>query len=132
MLNFKKIGALAVVSTLVLTGCGKKTVTCSATQEDGGEKMTTEVVGTLKSNKIDSVKAKITFEKEETAKTYCSFLGLASTADDGSKIDIKCDGKSITISNYEKLDSSDKIIGLTKDEFISKMKESGGDKVSCK
>ena len=133
MNNLKKFGALAFVSALVLTGCGKKdTVTCTAETTEAGEKLKTEIVGTLKDGKISSVKAKMTFEKEDSAKTYCGLLGLVSASEDGAKVDVKCDKKTITISNYDKLDSDSKVIGLTKDEFINEMKSSASAEVTCK
>lgn len=123
----KKFGAFLFVSTLLLTGCGQKKVTCSATMEEGGKKVTTEVNANLKNDKVDSVSAKMTFDDESTAQETCGLLKLASSmsSDDSKKIDYKCDGKTITINNYNLLSEDDnKMVGLTKEEFIDQMKKS--------
>ena len=137
----KKFGAFLFVSTLLLTGCGKNNkVTCSGTQEEGGKKFTTEITATLKDDKVNSLSSKMTFGDEESAKEYCGMLALASsfTSNENEKIDYKCDGKSVTINNFENLvsdDDDDKIIGLTKQEFIDEMTKSAkeeGTEITCK
>lgn len=136
----KKFGAFLFVSTLLLTGCGKSNankVTCTATVEEDGKKVTTEVIADLKDNKVSDVSAKMTFEDEESAKETCSMLAFVSALgqDEGKKLDYKCDGKTISINNYDELsDDGDKVTGLTKDEFIDSMKKSAASEndVTCK
>ena len=52
----KKYFLFAVVALLLLTGCGKKQVVCSATEEEGGVKVTESIIGELdSSDKITKV-----------------------------------------------------------------------------
>lgn len=135
----KKFGAFLFVSTLFLTGCGKDNkVTCSMTIEEDGVKITSEVIATLKDDKVDNATAKMSFSDEKAAKEYCDIFALASSfsTDDSTKLDYNCDGKNITINNYEALVAEDgKISGLTKQEFIDKMKKTASDdkmEITCK
>ena len=109
---------------LFLTGCGSSNkVTCTATQEEDGKKMSAEIVATLDGDKVKSVAATLEFDSEETASQYYGFISLANAfaEEGGEKIDAKLDGKKIVVNNYEKMSEQGEIAGLTKDEFIKKM-----------
>lgn len=135
----KKLGALLIVGTLLLTGCGKK-VTCSGDVKSSTGNYKQEVTATLKNDKVSKVTGKMTFEDESTAKTMCSWIELANNmeTDESKKVNYKCSGKTITINNYDKLaedeDGSNKVIGLTKDEFIKLIKENADEdtEITCK
>ena len=134
----KKLGALLIVGTLFLTGCGNKVV-CSSTVKDGEESYKVKITANMKSNKVSSVDGEMTFESEASAEKMCSMLNLVNSfsSDEEKKLDFKCKGKKITIKNYDKLesdDAEDKLVGLTKDEFIKKMTEGSDEesKVTCK
>lgn len=133
MSNLKKLGAFAFVSALILTGCGKKTVVCTQEENEGGEKTKLQIIGNLKSNKVDSVTVKYTFEKEESAQSYCSLMKLAQS--EMGDVKIECKNNVITISNYEKAEPDLKLTGTTKDEFIDAVKKAAKDdnsEVTCK
>ena len=93
----------------------------------------------MKNNKVSSVNAEMNFDSEDTAKQTCSTLELMNSfnTDESKKLDFKCKGKKITIKDYDKFGSDkeeDKLVGLTKDEFIKKMTEGSDEdsKVTCK
>ena len=133
----KKLGALLIVGTLLLTGCGNKVV-CSSTVKDGDKTAKIKITANMKNNKVSSVNAEMNFDSEDTAKQTCSSLELINSfnTDESKKLDFKCKGKKITIKDYDKLgsDDEDKLVGLTKDEFIKKMTENSDEesKVTCK
>ena len=119
----KKYLFLIPVLLLVLTGCGKKQVVCTAKVDEGGQKFEGKIVGTLKDDKIDSVSVSMKFDDEETAKQMCSLFELANSfaEKEEDKVDFKCKGKEITLNSLEAMDSSlddTKLIGITADEFI--------------
>lgn len=135
----KKLGAFLVVGTLLLTGCGGKKVVCTSEVKDvtGSYKM--NITANLKDNKVSKLSAEMKFEDDNAAEQMCSMLKAFSSLIEGNeKLDYKCNGKKITVNNYNLLvdsdDDSDKVIGITKDEFIKKMEESSTDeeKVTCK
>ena len=118
----KKYLFLIPVLLLVLTGCGKKQVVCSAKVDEGGQKYEAKITGTLKDDKIDSVSVSMKFDDEETAKQMCSLFELANNfaEKEEDKVDFKCKGKEITLNSFDALfDAEDtKVIGLTSDEFV--------------
>lgn len=139
----KKFGAFLFVSTLLLTGCGankaaENKVTCSSTVVEDGKKVTTDVNAELKDGKVSSVTATMSFDDEATAKESCELLAFVSSLSEqsGVKLDYKCDGKSIVINNYDALtEEEDKLVGLTKDEFIEKLKKQATEEeteITCK
>lgn len=134
----KKLGALLIVGTLFLTGCGGNKVVCSSTIKEDGHTYGMKITAKMKDNKVSSIDAEMNFDTEDSANEMCSTLALINgfTSNDNEKLDYKCSGKKITIKNYEKLASSDddKLVGLTKDEFVKTMTEdtSEDNKVTCK
>ena len=131
--------SLCVFSLVVVTGCGggsKKQVTCTAKMSEDGMNMTVSIIADLdKDDKVTAVKEEMDLGDKTTAETYCNLYKLFVTDDSGMKID--CSGSKIIISNLETLDMDDeggeKIIGISKDEFISKAKANTGEtEVTCK
>ena len=147
----KYFGIVAgVLSLLLLTGCGSKNqLKCTADFEEDGHKYSAEIVAELDSEeKVKDVDAIYTFNSSEEAdKFYSSYQMMINFAkqfaeDDQEvpEIDIKKDGKKITISNFAALESmnSDEIeespIGMKKEDFIKKLESSAEDNVkwTCK
>ena len=59
----------------------------------------------------------------------CALFEMANgLAEDGKKIDIKCDGKSLTLGNYLQMQDNEKA-EYTEDEFIKLMED---EKLTCK
>lgn len=126
----KKLFGLSLISLLVLTGCGSSnSLTCTGSAEENGQKVEMELKADFdKDDKLESVKATMTFDDEETAKQMCSLFELANgAAEDDQKIDYECSGKKVTIKGYEKMLEME---GTTKEEFKKEM-ESEED-VTCK
>jgi len=124
----KKYFLIAVVGVLLLTGCGKSNqVVCSASLEEGGLSMKVALVGTLENDKISKVAYEYEFKDSATAEQYCSLIKL-------SYPDAQCSGSKITIPDATGMletGTDKKVIGMTKDEFISFAKaDSTG--VTCK
>lgn len=151
MKNKFLLGTVAGLSCLTfLTGCGsKKNVTCTADFEEDGHKYVGEIIAELDDNdKIKDASVSMNFEKEEDAtqmynsyKMILSFAeGMAEEGDaEVPKIDIKQNGKKVTISNFaelSKIQSEDEdntnIIGMKKDEFIKTIEAREDAKWSCK
>ena len=125
----KKYFLIAGVALLLLTGCGKKQVVCTMTEEEGGQKATASIIGELdSSDKITKVSYEMEFSDATYAEQYCALVKLAAP-------DAKCNGKKIVIddatSMLEEDDSDKKLVGMTKDEFITYAKSSSSE-VTCK
>lgn len=131
----RKFAFLFVVGLFLLSGCGSKgnQVVCTGTQEEDGQKVEMKVVADLKDDKVSAVSATMKLDSEEMAQTLCGFLGLANSMaeSDSDKIDYDCDGKEIRIKNFDAMESSedDKMVGLTKADFIKAMEE---EELKCK
>ena len=143
---------VGVLSLLLVTGCGgsKNQVKCTAEIEQDGKKYKAEIIAQLDDNsKVKDASMTMTFDSEEEAAQSYSMMqmviGIAkSFAEEGKEIpeiDIKLDGKSLTISNYAAFaeissdeEEQQKLIGLTKDEFINKIKSETSEESdwSCK
>lgn len=111
---------------LLLTGCGSKTVTCTAKVEEEGKKYEAKIIGNLKGDKVESGKMELIFDNKEEAEQTCNLMtALMALASEEEKIDIKCDGKKMTVNSldFDSDDEEDKLVGKTKDEFISVIKE---------
>ena len=116
-----------------ITGYGHK-VTCTAKITEDGKQYEAKITANLKNNKVDSGKMELVFDSKEEGEQYCNLIkAFMSLASEEEKVDIKCDGKKMTIDSldFDSGDESDTVIGKTKDEFISKMKEQYPD-VVCK
>ena len=123
----KKYFLIAVVALLLLTGCGKKQVVCSADMEESGVSMKVSLIGELDSaDKITKVSYEYEFSDSTTADQYCALIKLAYS-------DATCSGKKITIADATSLleEDGEKVVGMTKDEFITKAK-SESSQVTCK
>ena len=124
----------------LLTGCGSTTdkVVCKVSEEAGELTMAAEVTATLNDDKVESVTAEITFNSENTAASYYNILmGREEATEEESKLKAKLDGNKITIENFEYTIEKNndeegsigiKIIGESKDNFISIMES---DQYSC-
>lgn len=139
---------LICCSLLLLSGCGSSNensksenkVICSTEVEEVGEMtMHTEVVATLKNDKVSSVVATLTFDSDDTASMYYSFLSLYdSYLENGASLDMQQNKNKIIIQNFQYMieeGSNDgetldiKIIGETKENYISIMEK---EQFSCK
>ena len=124
----KKYFLIAVVSILLLTGCGKNSqVVCSAELEEGGLYMKVSLVGTLEKDKISKVAYEYEFKDSSTVEQNCKLIQQMYP-------DAKCSGKKITIPDATGMlanGNDRKIIGMTRDEFISFAKSDSMD-VTCK
>ena len=129
--------AFCALLLLVVTGCGNKNqVVCTASINEAGMNIKAEVTGELdKDNKIASVIVSYDLGSKETANQYCQLFKLSENADKGIKVN--CSGSKVTIEGLASMDmdsKEDKVIGLTKDEFIKKATETeeAGVKFTCK
>lgn len=121
--------ALLGLSMVMLTGCGKNQITCTGSEEQDGQKIELKVTATPKDGKVTEAEATMTFENEDTAKQMCALFEMANGfAEDRKKIDIKCDGKSLTVGNYLQMQDNEKT-EYTEDEFIKLMED---EKLTCK
>ena len=126
----KKFAILFVVGLFLVSGCGKKNqVTCTAAQEEEGQKYTMTLTADIKDDKVSGVSAKMDFDNEDTAKSFCGILGLVNSMaeDENSKVNYDCGKKSITIKNYENLAESEgeEVTNISKEEFIKELEEEG-------
>ena len=132
----KKGIVFLVAALFLLGGCGKNEVVCSGKVEEDGKTYEVKVTGTLKDDKIASVKASMVFGDKETTDQFCSIMSLINSfaEDDSKKVDYKCDGTTITIENYQNMADSDEEspIGKTKEEFIELMTKDSDEQVTCK
>ena len=123
----KKYFLIAVVGLLLLTGCGKNQVVCSADLSESGVSMKISLVGDLDGDKITKVSYEYEFKDSATAEQYCSLVKLTYA-------NAQCSGSKITIPDAasmleEQMDQ--KVVGMTKAEFIEfAQKDSTG--VTCK
>lgn len=126
----KKLFGLSLISLLVLTGCGSSnSLTCTGSAEENGQKVEMELKANFdKDDKLESAKATMTFDDEETAEQMCKLFEMANGAvEDDQKIDYECNGKKVTIDGYEKMLEMKEI---TKDEFKKEMESDEG--ITCK
>lgn len=134
----KKYLLVVFGALLLVTGCGKKNqVVCTASMSEGGMNMEAEVVGELdKDNKISSVTVTYDLKDKSTADSYCSLFKMATNSEKG--VSVECSGTKVIMKGLEGLDTDsdeeDKVIGLTKEEFIKKATETEeeGVKFTCK
>lgn len=123
----KKLLSVVLLALLlvVVTGCGKNQVKCTASTSEGGVNVTAEVIADLdKDDKVTSATIVYDFGDKDTATTYCGFLKLAEDSEKGITVD--CSGSKITIKGYEKLDAEEGeagYTGVTKAEFVKAMEE---------
>lgn len=118
----KRVAILGLTGLFLLTGCGKNKVTCKANDKVQGSKVSIKVTANLDSKKIESISAVMKFDDKKVASSYCSTLKFYA----GDSL--KCDGKKITIENYDKVNTGN-MVGKTKKEFKDYMEKAG---YSCK
>ena len=123
----------AVLSLVLVTGCGSKNqVVCSGKVDDGDDSYEAKMVANLKDGKVSDGYIEMTYNDKKTVETMCKALDFTNSMakDDKDKVDFKCNGKTIRINTLE-MDEDDKYVGLSKDEFIKKA-SGGSANVTCK
>lgn len=129
----KKYLLIVMCAILLLTvGCGKKNqVKCSGTQNEGGISLKASVIADFdQENKLTDATAEYDLSDKEAADQYCSLFKLMENAEKG--VSVSCSGTKVTIKGFANIDDDEeeeKIIGLTKEEFIKTMEE---EKLTCK
>ena len=134
---------VSVFGLVLLTGCGggsSNKVTCTADLKEGDTKYgTAEIIAELDgSDKVKSATMTMNIDDEKMAQqVYGMFTLMNSFAEnDSQKIDAKLDGKKITIKNLEAYmsqnESGEKLIGMSKADFIKAMEEDESMKTVCK
>ena len=122
---------LCMVLLFAVTGCGKKQVKCSRSFTEDGMTMTGEVIADLDgSDKITDVTIVYDIGDQKTADAYCGLMKLGIDESKGQSV--SCSGTKITIKgldSFEETEDSEKIIGITKDEFVKLAEE---DEFTCK
>lgn len=135
---------VSVFGLTLLTGCGgsSKKVTCTAKIESSGDSAggSAEIVAELDdSDKVKGVSATMKFESEEEASQAYGMMSFVNAMieqqGEGDKIDVKLDGKTLTINNFDAyagMDSEEKLIGMSKEDFIKAMEADEEMKATCK
>ena len=123
-------GILVILIAIFISGCSNNKIICSGSELNTSYGMNIKVYATLKSNKINSLKAIMNFSSEEKYKELCSFLEKFNSIKE-DKIDYKCENNKIEINNYDLIINLDgkNIKELTKKEFKEIMKI---ENLSCK
>ena len=130
--------SLIAIAALLLVGCGgggsKNTVTCTASQSEGGINMKAEVVAEFdSSDKLTDATVTYDLGDSTVANQYCSLFKLMEDEEKGVKV--TCSGTKVTMTGFAQLDSTDEdeaAIGMSKEDFIKKMEESTDAAYSCK
>ena len=134
----KKFSLIALCALLlVVTGCGggsKNKVVCTASEEQGGIKMTAEVVAEFdSSDKLEDATVTYDLGDSTVAEQYCSLFKLMEDSENG--VAVKCSGTKVVITGYANLASDDDeedVVGMSKDEFIKKIEASDDASFTCK
>lgn len=125
---------LGLCCTLVLTGCGGKTLTCTMSEKENGMEMKQKVALTFKDDKNVKGKMEVSIKVDEESKEYLDLMkGMLDAAfeeyeEAGLKVDSKLKDTSLEISvEYdvdkltdelkEDLDYSDTTYEETKKDF---------------
>lgn len=135
----KKVFYLAIVifGTMILTGCGdtKNVYSCFVETDQGNITVKETIEAVLDSN--DKVKTiNLIIESNDTQyadEAYNVYKSYNDGLDEDNKIDLLREDNKITIKKAENFleDESNKLIGISKEEFEEKAK-SNSDKVICK
>ena len=130
----KKLVFVLGLGLFLMTGCGKKELTCTGTVDEEGVKVNMEVTAKFKDDKVNEVSAVMSFDDEEMTKQYCSLFELANSFEEDAtkKIEYTCKEKSIEFKNYAQVvetDSDTKITNITEEEFKKEMENL---ELSCK
>ena len=132
---------------LLITGCGKNQVVCTANVTENGVAMAAKIVADFDENdKLSDATITYDLGNTETANQYCSLFKLIE--DQAKGITIECSGTKVTIKGYAKLqeedeevdeddetideDDSESLIGISKEEFIRQMEASEESKFTCR
>ena len=129
----KKGILLGLASLFIVTGCGGNKVVCTGKSDSAGISAETKITATIKNDKVAKVAGEMTFKDESTAKTMCSYVELANSLveKEEDKVKVTCKGKTISFDDYTKMaDDEEKIIGMSKADFIKTMEKEDG--VKCK
>ncbi len=119
----------------IVTGCGKKQVTCSTTiKSESGVNITLKAIGDLdEKDTITDVTVIYDFSQKSIVNSYCEYMKKIEDPEKG--ITVSCSGSEIIIKGMASIAESDKdsVIGLTKEQFINKATHTdGGVKYTCK
>jgi len=135
---------VCVFGLVLLTGCGGsdsgKKVSCTADLEENGTKYgTAEIIAKLDgSDKVTGASMVMHINDEKMAQQVYSMFTLMNSfaEDDSQKIDAKLDGKDITIENLDsyfgKTEGGDKLIGMSKADFVKAIEAEESVKAVCK
>ena len=135
MKKYFKLIMLALI-VFVLAGCGKKNqLTCTATAEESGVKITGEVVADFDAaDKLTDAVITYIIDDDDMATTYCNLFKLIEDKEKG--IEVICKGHKITVTGYANMDSEDEedtgLLGNSKEEFITYMTTAEGMAFTCK
>lgn len=120
------------------TGCSDKKgnlVRCQNIEVSDSESLTTNVEAEIDSDKVISIIGKFEFDNENSAASFYNLLSIKNEkSDKGYKLDFEIDGTTVIVNNFQYMyddlvvDGESKLIGSTKDDFISIMTEK---KFSC-
>jgi len=127
--------AICALLLFVVTGCGNKNqVKCTGTMSENGVEVTAEAIGEFdKDDKLTSVTVIEDLGDKEKADQMCALFKAFMPADSG--VDISCSGSKVTIKGYENMskeDDEDKMIGMSKADFIKAMEEESEGNLTCK
>lgn len=130
---------ILLFAVVLIAGCGKSNkVVCSGNVEEAGQKYEMKVTGYLENDKIKTIDAEMIFGDDEAAKTMCGLMNLVNgfAEKEEDKIDIKCDGKKMTIKGFEKYDASEEseteFMNMTKEKFIEYFQNQQDSNLVCK
>lgn len=133
----KKINILIsiLICTFLLTGCGEKnTYTCSYQMVEDGIKITEKIEAKLDSDKkVEALTLIVESDNKEYLDSMYEFYKTYNdSASSNEKIVVSKSDNTITIENAEKILQSedDKYIGISKEEFDTKVKQ-GNNEVIC-
>ena len=133
----KKLSLISLAALLLfVTGCGgsKNSVTCTASEESDGIKMTAEIVAEFDDNdKLTDATIEYDLGDSTVAEQYCSFFKLMEDSEKG--VSVKCSGTKITVNGYAQIEDAEEeesVIGMTKDEFIKKVESTEDGSYTCK
>lgn len=129
------VSILITLGVVLLTGCSlsEEKIVCTMKENVDDMYMSTEVTAIIKDDKVSSLSGTLTFDSENTATSYYSFISLYDqNLKQNETLDVELNGKKIFIGNFQYLieeNQEDKIIGQEKDDFKKIMEN---ENFSCK
>ena len=110
---------LLIICVLLLSGCAKsEKLECVYTNDKEGNEYTSVMDIKVKNDYVVDAVVVITYKDEKAAKNMCDIYKMASDA----KGNVKCSDNTITLKNYHKSLSEDKI---KKKDYIKIMEKKG-------